>query len=184
MTISTTLHRLAQRCRHPEKGFGARPRTDHSARLCPAASDGVHLAVPFKDGDDGELVLRDGKPIALYGEVCRGKGNARLFLDMWKRAFELFVQHEGLKTGREIARLIESEMKGCLGLDQPQFKQRSLNTWSQFKQYGKLQTRRAGMFFNVLPAPVDADYGMVGQSFDIDQYFGKSLYCQEGPTPT
>jgi DNA polymerase elongation subunit (family B) len=142
--------------------------------------DGLHLAVPNKYGDDDELVLKDGKPIPLYGEVCHGKGNARLFLDMWKRAFELFVQHEGLKTGREIARLIESEMKDWPGLDQPQFKQRSLNTWSQFKQYGNLRNRRAGMFFNVLPAPVDANFGMVGQSFDIDQYFGKSLYCQGG----
>ncbi len=142
--------------------------------------DGVHLAVPFKYGDDGELVLKDGKPVPLYSEVCHGKGNARLFLDMWKRAFELFVQHEGLKTGREIARLIEVEMHKWPGLDQPQFKQRSLNTWSQFKQYGNLRNRRAGMFFNVLPAPLDADFGMVGQSFDIDQYFGKSLYCQGG----
>ena len=144
------------------------------------ADDGVHLAVPFKYGDDGELVLKNGKPIPLYGEVCHGKGNARLFLDMWKRAFELFIRHEGVKTGREIARMIEAEMSKWPGLDQPQFKQRSLNTWSQFKQYGQLRNRRAGMFFNVLPAPVDADYGMVGQSFDIDQYFGKSLYCQGG----
>jgi hypothetical protein len=142
--------------------------------------DGVHLAVPFKYGDDGELVLKDGEPIPLYGEVCHGKGNARLFLDMWKRAFELFIQHEGLKSGREIARLVKNEMKDWPGLDQPQFKQRSLNTWSQFKAYGNLRNRRAGMFFNVLPAPVDADFGMVGQSFDIDQYFGKSLYCQGG----
>jgi hypothetical protein len=142
--------------------------------------DGMHLAVPYKYGDDGDRVLKDGKPIPLYGEVCKGKGNARLFLDMWKRAFELFVQHEGLKSGREIARMIEAEMRAWAGLDQPQFKQRSLNTWTQFKQYGKLPKRRAGMFFNVLPAPIDADYGMVGQSFDIDQYFGKSLYCQGG----
>jgi hypothetical protein len=85
-----------------------------------------------------------------------------------------------LRTDREIARMIENEMKGWPGLDQPQFKQRSLNTWSQFKQYGNLRNRRAGMFFNVLPAPVDAGFGMVGQSFDIDQYFGKSLYCQGG----
>jgi hypothetical protein len=124
--------------------------------------------------------LKNDKPIPLYGEVCHGKGNARLFLDMWKRAFELFVQHESLTTGREIARMIENEMKGRPGLDQPQFKQRSLNTWSQFKQYGNLRNRRAGMFFNVLPAPVDTGFGMDGQSFDIDQYFGKSLYCQGG----
>ncbi len=77
-------------------------------------------------------------------------------------------------------RLIKNEMKDWPGLDQPQFKQRCLNTWSQFKQYGNLRNRRAGMFFNVLPAPVDAGFGMVGQSFDIDQYFGKSLYCQGG----
>ena len=142
--------------------------------------DGAHLAVPYKYGDDGAVVLKGGSTIPLYGEVCHGKGNARLFLDMWKRAFEMFVQYEGLKPGREIARMIKNEMLGWPGLDQPQFKQRSLNTWSQFKQYGKLQNRRAGMFFNVLPAPLDAGYGMVGQSFDIDQYFGKSLYCQGG----
>jgi hypothetical protein len=151
------------------------------------ADDGVHLAVPFKYGDDGELVLKPalaeagGKPIPLYGEVCHGKGNARLFLDMWKRAFEMFIRHEGKRSGREIARLIEAEMHKWPGLDQPQFKQRSLNTWLQFKQYEKLPNRRAGMFFNVLPAPVEGgDGGMVGQSFDIDQYFGKSLYCEGG----
>ena len=59
--------------------------------------DGVHLAVPFKYGDDGGLVLKRGKPLLLYGEVCKGKGNARLFLDMWKRAIELFLQFEGRK---------------------------------------------------------------------------------------
>ena len=144
------------------------------------ADDGVHIAVPYKYDDDGKLVLKNGKPIPLYGEVCHGKGNARLFLDMWKRAFELFVQHEGLKKGREIARMIEAEMMKWPGLDQPQFKQRSLNTWNQFEQYGNLRNRRAGMFFNVLPAPVDAGYEMVGFSFDIDQYFDKSLYCQGG----
>jgi DNA polymerase elongation subunit (family B) len=144
------------------------------------ADDRVHLAVPFKYGDDDALVLKGGRPIPLYGEVCHGKGNARLFLDMWKCAFEAFIRHEGEKSGREIASMIEADMSKWPGLDQPQFKQRSLNTWSQFKQYGQLPNRRAGMFFNVLPAPVDADYGMVGHSFDIDQYFEKSLYCQGG----
>jgi DNA polymerase elongation subunit (family B) len=145
------------------------------------SDDGMHLAVPYEYGDDGKLVLKNGKPIPLYSEVCKGKGNARLFLDMWKRAFELFVLYEGLKSGRDIARMIKSEMRKWPGLDQPQFKQRSLNTWNQFKQYKNLPNRRAGMFFNVIPAPVEGgDGGMIGQMYDCDQYFEKSLYCQGG----
>jgi hypothetical protein len=37
------------------------------------------------------------------------------------------------------------------------------------------------MFFNVIPAPVEGgDGGMIGQTYDCDQYFDKSLYCQGG----
>ena len=72
--------------------------------------DGVHLAVPFKKNKNGDYVLKDGRRVPLYSEVCHGKGNARLFLDMWKLAFEMFVQYEGKKTGREIARAIMDEM--------------------------------------------------------------------------
>ena len=66
--------------------------------------DGVHKAVSFEKDDNGEYVLKDGQRVPLYGEICHGKGNARLYLDMWKYAFEMFVRYETIKTGREIAR--------------------------------------------------------------------------------
>ena len=125
-------------------------------------------------------MLKDGKRVPLYGQVCHGKGNARLFLDMWKRAFEMFIEREGKQSGDQTSKAILDQMKTWPGLDKPQFKQRSLNTWTQWGQYKNLPNRRAGMFFNVLPAPIDAGLGLVGYSYDVDEYFETSLYCQGG----
>jgi hypothetical protein len=141
--------------------------------------DGVHRAVPF-EYDGGAIVLKNEKPIPLYSHICHGKGNARLFMDMWKRAFEMFIRYEGKKPGGDIARDIFADMSKWPGLDQPQFKQRSLNTWTQWQQYKNLPNRRGGLFFNILPAPVEGDGCMIGLSYDIDKYFEKTLYCQGG----
>jgi hypothetical protein len=144
------------------------------------SDDGAHRAVPFEYDADGALVLKNEKPIPLYSHICHGKGNARLFMDMWKRAFEMFIRYEGQKPGDDIERDIFADMSKWPGLDQPQFKQCSLNTWSQWQQYKNLPNRRAGLFFNILPAPVDGDGCMIGLSYDIDRYFEKTLYCQGG----
>ena len=129
-----------------------------------------HKAVPHKKDKDGNL-------IPLYGEVCKGKGNARLFLDMWKLAFEQFILHHG-KSARIISKTIQSSMYKWKGLDQPQFKQRSLNAWNTWTQYIKLPNKRADMFFNVLPAPIPLD--SKGSTWVNDMYDNEALYCQGG----
>jgi DNA polymerase elongation subunit (family B) len=147
-----------------------------------------HLAVPYKYAEDDDtgieaLVLKNGKPIPLYGEVCKGKGNPRLFLDMWKLAFEQFIMHYG-KSGDDISYKINSIIHRWKGLDQPQFKQRSLNTWAAWEQYANLPNKRAEQFFNVLPAPIALNTYDGGNpdtgNWVEEMYNGQALYCQGG----
>jgi hypothetical protein len=130
-----------------------------------------HLAVPYAKDESGEL-------IPLYGDVCKGKGNPRLFLDIWKLAFEQFIVNYGKKSSREINFKINSVINKWKGLDQPQFKQRSINTWAAWEQYANLPKKNAETFFNVLPAPKNMN---VHEPTYIDEmYSGQSLYCQAG----
>ena len=75
-----------------------------------------HSAVPYS---------KKGEP--LYNDVCKGKGNPRLFLDMWYTAFRQFLVGWG-KDSDVICKSIDKIIKNWKGLEQPQFQQRSLNT--------------------------------------------------------
>jgi DNA polymerase elongation subunit (family B) len=144
-----------------------------------------HKAVPSKyiEGDDAsktKVLDENGEPILLYGDVCKGKGNPRFILDIWKLAFEQFLFFKGKMTGYDICKKIMSTINQWNGLEKPQFKQRSINTANALKQYSKLPNKRAEMFFNVLPAPERTALGYLSQDWDIVQYDGASLYCQGG----
>jgi hypothetical protein len=99
-----------------------------------------HLAVPYN---------ADGTP--LYNDICKGKGNPRLFLDMWHTAFRQFLIGHG-KDSDAICRKIDKIIKSWKGLEQPQFQQRSLNTATAWKVYKNLPNRRPFQFFNVFPS--------------------------------
>jgi hypothetical protein len=99
-----------------------------------------HLAVPYS---------KKGEP--LYDDVCKGKGNPRLFLDMWYTAFRQFLVGWG-KDSDVICKSIDKIIKGWKGLEQPQFQQRSLNTAAAWAAYKNLPNRRPFQFFNVYPS--------------------------------
>jgi hypothetical protein len=144
-----------------------------------------HQAVPYKyiENDSGaktKVLDKKGLPISLYGDVCKGKGNPRFILDIWKLAFKYFLLYEGQQSGEKTCNDIMAIVREWGGLDKPQFKQRSLNTWNAWKQYAHLPNKRAEMFFSVLPAPEHTPLGYQTDSWDIQQYQGKSLYSQGG----
>ncbi len=136
-----------------------------------------HLAVPYKY-KNGALVYHDRKPIPLYNEVCKGKGNPRLFLDMWKLAFEQFLLYPGeVATADRIMSII----KTWKGLDAPQHMQRSLNTAQMWEVYQNIPDRSPECFFNVLPALVLIEGSFEQETdYDIDKYIGEAMYCSGG----
>jgi len=121
----------------------------------------------------------EGRATALYGAVCKGRGNPRLFLDMWKLAFERFLaQHD--KSGSVICRGINKEVATWRGLDQPQYMQRSLSTAQMWRVYEHIPNRRAECFFNILPAMIRVDDDGLGLDWNIDKHHGVSMYCSGG----
>jgi len=130
------------------------------------------------------------KAVPVYGALCKGRGNPRLFLDMWRIAFQQFIKHgqavrdRGV-TGAEVSRSIDSIIRKLPGLKAPQFQQRSLNTRTAWGIHKNLPKRRPFMFFNVLPAPrllPDHD-GNDKQKFEASQLEKTSLYTQGGHNP-
>jgi hypothetical protein len=77
--------------------------------------DNEHPAVDFERDDKGAFVLKDGERIPLYGEICHGKGNARLFLDMWKRALKCLSNMK--QRNQDVRSLTQSRMKWANGRD-------------------------------------------------------------------
>jgi hypothetical protein len=157
----------------------------------PEDKDQPHKAVPYKytEHNDGAKTLKldnKGLPIPVYGDVCKGKGNPRFILDIWKLAFELFLFFKGKiirgseMTGKKICEEIMDSICQWEGLDKPQFKQRSINTVNAWEQYSNLPNRRAEMFFNVLPAPELTMIGMFTNDWDVARHGVMSLYCQGG----
>jgi hypothetical protein len=130
-----------------------------------------HLAVPYKKDAEGEITY-------VISEVCKGKGNPRLFVDLWKLAFEQFILHHSVKDSREISHTILATIRQWPGLDEPQFKQRSLNTWNAWTQYAHLPNKRAEMFFNVIPAPIPTRIESADWVNEV--YKGQALYCRGG----
>jgi hypothetical protein len=138
-----------------------------------------HLAVPYEYKDGGLVISAEGRATALYGAVCKGRGNPRLFLDMWKLAFERFLAQHG-KPGSVICRGINKEVATWRGLDQPQYMQRSLNTAQMWRVYEHIPNRRAECFFNILPAMIRVDVDGLGLDWNIDKHHGVSMYCSGG----
>jgi transcriptional regulator with XRE-family HTH domain len=128
--------------------------------------------------------------VPVYGSLCKGRGNPRLFLDMWRIAFQQFIKHgqavhDRRMTGGDVSLSIDNIIRKLPGLKAPQFQQRSLNTRTAWDIYKNLPKRRPSMFFNVLPAPrllPDHD-GNDKQKFEASQLEKTSLYTQGGYNP-
>ncbi len=131
-----------------------------------------HLAVPYE-------IDSEGRAIPLYGAICKGRGNPRLFLDMWKHAFEQFIAHHD-KPGTVVCRRINKEVATWRGLDQPQYMQRSLNNAQMWRVYENIPNRRAECFFNILPEMRRVDDDALGLDWNIDRHHGVSMYCSGG----
>ena len=130
-----------------------------------------HLGVPYSS-----------KGEALYNEVCKGKGNPRLFLDMWHTAFRQFLV--GWDNGSNvICKRIDAIIKGWNGLEQPQFQQRSLNTAAAWAVYKNLPNRRPFQFFNVLPSVNEGDNIDLLPISEMKLRHGVSLYSEGGSNP-
>jgi hypothetical protein len=131
-----------------------------------------HLAVPY-------VIDKGGQATAQYGAVCKGRGNPRLFLDMWKLAFEQFIADHD-KSGSVVCHKINREIATWRGLDQPQFMQRALNTAQMWRVYENIPNRRAECFFNILPAMIRVETDGLGLDWKIDRHHGLSMYCSGG----
>jgi hypothetical protein len=105
-----------------------------------------HLAVPYDHDEDRKLIIdNEGRATPKYGAVCKGRGNPRLFLDMWKLAFEQFLLYHD-KPGAFICRKIAKEVATWRGLDEPQYMQRSLNNAQMWRVYENIPNRRRRVF--------------------------------------
>ena len=130
------------------------------------------------------------KAVPVYGSLCKGRGNPRLFLDMWRIAFQQFIKHrqavrDRRMTGGQVSQSIDNIIRKLPGLKAPQFQQRSLNTRTAWDIYKNLPRRRPFMFINVLPAPrllPDHD-GSDKQKFEASLLSKASLYTEGGYNP-
>jgi hypothetical protein len=134
-----------------------------------------HEAVPwFKVG---------GKTVFKWSEVCKGKGNPRLFCDMWRMQFHAF-----LKGGDMAAADIIAQAKKVLhrapGLLDPQYQQRAINTRHAVNLYGKMPHARPFGFINILPKPKPADEGVhsltLAERARVELVSETSLYMEGG----
>lgn len=132
-----------------------------------------HEAVPwFKIGE---------KTILKWSEVCKGKGNPRLFCDMWRMQFHAFLRG-GDKAVSEILTHAKSVLRNAPGLLDPQYQQRSINTRHAVDLYGKMPHARPFGFINILPKPKSAFTGDLSHADQarVDLLTETSLYTEGG----
>jgi hypothetical protein len=153
--------------------------------------------------DDGKPVLnKKGEIVWQHGSICKGQ-NSRLFLDLWRAAFEevcsydgkpdpnnsIDVQRHGLFANADdrfedwlnwkMNRLIET----MPGLERPQMVQRSLSTANDMRTYNNLPNKAPGSFFNTFPQPMMLpmfDQITVADLIKLKEFKMSSLYAHGG----
>ena len=89
-----------------------------------------------------------------YGEVCKGRGNPRLFLDLWRMAIMNFISVNNIEDATIVADYMDDTIRSLTGLGLIQKQQRTLGTRAAMEQYIGMKVKRPFMFMDVLPPPV------------------------------
>jgi hypothetical protein len=109
-----------------------------------------HEAVPYRIVAKGK---RKGEHVYQWGDICKGKGNPRLYCDMWRMVFCQFL----LGGDRPLSAVfagVRKALRGFKGLDDTHYQQRPLNTRNAMMLYGDVPHARPFGFLNVLPRPI------------------------------
>jgi hypothetical protein len=106
----------------------------------------AHEAVPW--------FKMKGKPVFKWAEVCKGKGNPRLFCDMWRMQLHAFLRG-GDRAASNILVRAKRVLHNTPGLLDPQYQQRSINTRHAVELYGEMpHARRSALStFCLSPRP-------------------------------
>jgi hypothetical protein len=111
-------------------------------------------------------------------EKLSNSRNPKLVCDLWRIAFE------AAGRGDDIQLAIKDPLKILPGLNEPQFQQRALSSRADWLAYDRLPNRRAFMFFNILPAPVSADWTFAANDPEINKtrndLLDTTLYAKAG----
>jgi hypothetical protein len=124
-----------------------------------------------------------GKTFFKWSEVCKGKGNPRLFCDMWRMQFHAFLKG-GDKASTDILAQAKKVLRNAPGLLEPQYQQRSINTRHAVDLYGKMPHARPFGFINILPKPKPVDVGIhpltLADRARVELLSETSLYMEGG----
>jgi hypothetical protein len=161
-----------------------------------------HDAAPQLHDNGKPVFNKKGEIIWQHGSICKGQ-NPRLFLDLWRAAFEevcsydgkpnpddsVDVQRHGLFASADdrfedwlnhrMNRFIET----MPGLEQPQMVQRSLSTANDMRTYNNLPNKAPGSFFNTFPQPMMSpmfDQIAVADLIKLKEFKMSSLYAHGG----
>ena len=111
-------------------------------------------------------------------EKLSNSRNPKLVCDLWRIAFE------AAGRGDDIQLATKDALKILPGLNEPQFQQRALSSRADWLAYDRLLNRRAFMFFNILPAPVSADWTFAANDPEINKtrndLLDTTLYAKAG----
>jgi hypothetical protein len=160
--------------------------------------------MPAQLYNDGKLVFnKKGESIWQHGSICKGQ-NPRLFLDLWRAAFEEVASYDGKldpNNSEDVHRhglfadaddrfedWLNERMNRIIekmpGLEQPQMVQRSLSTANDMRTYNNLPNKVPGSFFNTFPQPMifpmNDRQSTIADIIKLREFKMSSLYAHGG----
>jgi hypothetical protein len=111
-------------------------------------------------------------------EKLSNSRNPKLVCDLWRIAFEAAGRDDDIQLA------VKDALKILPGLNEPQFQQRALSSRADWLAYDRLPSKRAFMFFNILPAPVSSDWMFAANDPEINKtrndLLDTTLYAKAG----
>ena len=89
-----------------------------------------------------------------YGDVCKGRGNPRLFLDLWRMAIKNFIPVTNIQDAQIVSDFMDDTMRSLTGLSLIQKQQRTLGTRAAVEQYINMRDTAPFSLMEILPPPM------------------------------